>query len=75
VENPSIEEFPMSSKRIAFDVSFKLQVVKMIKDQGLSVSQVCLWDEIAKTSPRCARVVNIFKQYNSLMAKASAPYR
>jgi transposase len=42
VENPSIEEFFMSSKRKSFDVSFKLQVVKMIKDQGLSVSQVCL---------------------------------
>lgn len=33
------------------------------------------WDEIAKTSPRCARVVNIFKQYNALMAKAGTPYR
>ena len=33
------------------------------------------WDEIAKTSPRCARVVEIFKQYNALMAKAGTPYR
>lgn len=33
------------------------------------------WDEIAKTSPRCARVVEIFKKYNALMAKAGAPYR
>ncbi len=27
----------MSRKRRSFDVSFKLQVVQMIKDQGLSV--------------------------------------
>jgi transposase len=52
VENPSIEEFPMSSKRKAFDVSFKLQVVKMIKDQGLSVSQVCLDMGLGPTAVR-----------------------
>ncbi|WP_151703604.1 twin-arginine translocation signal domain-containing protein [Nitrincola alkalilacustris] len=33
------------------------------------------WDEIAETSPRCARVVQIFKDYNALMAKAGRPYR
>ena len=33
------------------------------------------WEEIAKTSPRCARVVDIFKQYNALMEKAGPPYR
>ncbi|WP_342246888.1 TRAP transporter substrate-binding protein [Pseudomonas sp. OTU5201] len=33
------------------------------------------WDEIAKTSPRCAKVVEIFKQYNALMTKAGPPYR
>ena len=33
------------------------------------------WDEIAKTSPRCAKVVEIFKKYNALMAKAGPPYR
>lgn len=31
----------MSQKRRVFDAPFKLQVVQMIKDQGLSVSQVC----------------------------------
>ncbi len=31
----------MISKRREFDSHFKLQVVNMIKDQGLSVSQVC----------------------------------
>ena len=29
------------SPRRTFDTAFKLQVVKMVKDQGLSVSQVC----------------------------------
>ncbi|WP_394561501.1 TRAP transporter substrate-binding protein [Aquipseudomonas alcaligenes] len=33
------------------------------------------WDEIAKTSPRCAKVVEIFKNYNALMEKAGPPYR
>jgi transposase len=31
----------MSQKRRLFDASFKLQVVQMIKDPGLSISQVC----------------------------------
>ena len=31
----------MKQKRRAFDASFKLQVVQMIRDQGLSVGQVC----------------------------------
>ncbi len=31
----------MTDKRRTFDDSFKLQVVKMITDQGLAVSQVC----------------------------------
>jgi TRAP-type mannitol/chloroaromatic compound transport system substrate-binding protein len=33
------------------------------------------WDEVAKTSPRCAKVVQIFKDYNELMAKSGPPYR
>jgi predicted membrane-bound mannosyltransferase len=33
------------------------------------------WDEIAATSPRCAKVVQIFRDYNDLMAKAGPPYR
>jgi len=31
----------MKSTRRTFDTAFKLQVVKMIRDQGLSVGQVC----------------------------------
>ena len=33
------------------------------------------WDEIAATSPRCAKVVDIFKKYNALQTKAGPPYR
>ena len=33
------------------------------------------WDEIAATSPRAAKVVQIFKDYNAVMAKAGRPYR
>ncbi len=31
----------MNEKRRTFDTSFKLQVVQMINDQGMSISQVC----------------------------------
>jgi hypothetical protein len=33
------------------------------------------WDEIAQKSPRCKKVVEILKEYNSLMEKAGPPYR
>ena len=33
------------------------------------------WDEIAATSPRARRVVEIFRRYNAVMAEAGLPYR
>ncbi len=33
------------------------------------------WEEIAKTSPRAGKVVQIFKDYNEVMSKAGRPYR
>ena len=42
----------MSDTRRKFDDSFKLEVVKMIKDQGLSVSQVCRDLNIGDTAVR-----------------------
>jgi len=36
---------------------------------------VKFWDEIAATSERCAKVVQIFRDYNALMRKAGPPYR
>lgn len=42
----------MTKKRRAFDDSFKLQVVKMIKDQELTVTQVCQDLNIGETAVR-----------------------
>lgn len=42
----------MTDKRRVFDDSFKLQVVRMIKDQGLTVPQVCLDLNLGETAVR-----------------------
>jgi transposase len=42
----------MSQKRKTFDPSFKLQVVQLIKDQGLSVAQVCRDMSLGETAVR-----------------------
>ena len=42
----------MKQKRRAFDASFKLQVVQMIRDQGLSVGQVCRDMSLGETAVR-----------------------
>ncbi len=42
----------MSGKRRAFDTNFKLQVVQMIRDQGLSVGQVCQDMSLGETAVR-----------------------
>jgi transposase len=42
----------MSGKRRAFDANFKLQVVQMIRDQGLSVGQVCQDMSLGETAVR-----------------------
>jgi transposase len=42
----------MSSKRRTFDASFKLQIVQMIRDQGLSVGQVCRDMNLGETAVR-----------------------
>jgi transposase len=52
VENASIEEFFMTNKRRTFDDSYKLEIVKMIKDQGLTVPQVCRDQHIGETAVR-----------------------
>ena len=55
----------------------KLQLTTIPAEEWKTVEDEALkfWDEIAATSPRCARVVDIFKRYNALMAKAGTPYR
>ena len=42
----------MTTKRRTFDDSFKLQVVKMIKDQGLTAPKVCRDLNIGETAVR-----------------------
>jgi len=43
---------------------------KVVEDEAYKY-----WDEIAKRSPRCAKVVKILKEYAATMQKAGAPYR
>ena len=42
----------MTKQRRKFDASFKLEVVKMIRDQGLSVAEVCHTMAIGETALR-----------------------
>ena len=42
----------MNGKRRAFDVSFKLPIVQMVKDQGLSVGQICRDMKLGETGVR-----------------------
>jgi len=42
----------MSSTRKSFDTEFKLRVVKMVQDQGLSVRQVCRDMGLGETAVR-----------------------
>ncbi|WP_291991595.1 transposase [Candidatus Accumulibacter sp. ACC003] len=42
----------MSQQRKTFDPSFKLQVVQLIKEQGLSVAQVCRDMSLGETAVR-----------------------
>jgi transposase len=52
VENPSIEEHHMARQRKTFDTSLKLEVVRMIKEQGLSVQNVSEAMNIGPTAIR-----------------------
>jgi transposase len=52
VENAPVEEKLMSQKRRTFDTEFKLQTVRMIRDQGLSVGQVCRDMGLGETAVR-----------------------
>lgn len=42
----------MTQKRRVFDANFKMTVVRVIKDQGLSVSQVCQDMNLGETAVR-----------------------
>jgi TRAP-type mannitol/chloroaromatic compound transport system substrate-binding protein len=55
----------------------KMELTTIPDDEWATVEAEAhkFWDEIAATSPRCAKVVQIFKDYNAVMAKAGPPYR
>ena len=42
----------MTTKRREYDADFKLQVVKMVKEQGIKVSQVCKDMQLGETAVR-----------------------
>jgi transposase len=52
VEDTPIKEKSMSKNRRAFDTSFKLRIVQMIKEQGMSVAQVCRDMKLGDTAVR-----------------------
>lgn len=53
----------------------KLTTISDAEWDTVEVEARKFWDEIAKTSPRAAKVVNILKEYNDVMSKAGRPYR
>ena len=55
----------------------KLELTSIPDDEWQTVEDEAhkFWEEIAKNSPRSAKVVEIFKKYNAVMAKAGKPYR
>ena len=55
----------------------KLKLTSIPDEQWATVREEAFkfWDEIAGTSERAAKVVQIFKDYNKLMEKAGPPYR
>jgi len=47
-----MEEIQMGKQRRHFDANFKLEVVRMVKDQGLSVSQISQTMNLGETAIR-----------------------
>ena len=55
----------------------KLKLTTIPADEWKTVEDAAqeYWDELAKKSPRSAKVVQIFKDYTEVMNKAGPPYR
>ena len=55
----------------------KLKLTTIPADEWKTVEDAAqdYWDELAKKSPRSAKVVQIFKDYTAVMNKAGPPYR
>jgi transposase len=52
VDDTPVEEKLMSQNRRTFDPSFKLKVVQMVREQGLSIAQVCRDMKLGDTAVR-----------------------
>lgn len=55
----------------------KLELTSIPDAEWQKVEDAALefWDEVAETSPRTKKVVEIFKEYNATMREAGPPYR
>ena len=55
----------------------KMELTTIPDDEWATVEEEAqkFWDEIAQTSDRVARVIEIIKKYNNVMKKAGKPYR
>ncbi len=53
MDNSPIEENHMIKKRRTFDAGFKLQMTRMILEQGVSVTQVCQDMKLSESAVRC----------------------
>lgn len=63
MDNPASEEIRMTRQRRSFDPGFKLEVVKMIKEQGLGVQHVSESMSIGTSSIR-RRVAQYAAEHN-----------
>ncbi len=55
----------------------KLELTTIPSEEWKTVEDAAqkFWDDVAKTSPRRAKVVKIIREYNEVMRKAGPPYR
>jgi transposase-like protein len=57
----------MKQERRSFDAAYKLQVVKMIQEQGLTVTQVCQELKLGETAVRRNRTSSPHRQLVAAM--------
>jgi transposase InsO family protein len=64
----------MNKKWHQFDTSFKLEVVKMMREQGLSVGEVCRTMSLGKTALRRDILPYIVGVYNPMRLHSTLGY-
>jgi transposase len=52
ISQSTLKKKQMKQERRSFDAAFKLQVVKMVQEQGLTVAQVCQELKLGETAVR-----------------------